>query len=108
MGRGSLWTEAFQLFRDMPSKNVHPDLITHNIAISVCEDENNWEQALVVFGMLKSSSFVPIPITWNLLLSSCLKGAAWQEAVELLHEIPPKHAERQGRNVAAVLETLAQ
>jgi pentatricopeptide repeat protein len=60
---------ALEVFGEMRSKGVKPDVITY----SACEKGGLWERALEVFDEMRSKGVKPDTITY----SACEKGGQW-------------------------------
>ncbi|CAK9060766.1 unnamed protein product, partial [Durusdinium trenchii] len=88
-GMGSCWAEAFQLLRDMPKRQLPPDLYAFNAGMSACAQAGQWEEA---FWILENMDTRPELFSFNVVLHSLQQAKRWSQALQLFRDLPLRHA----------------
>eukprot|EP00913_Durusdinium_trenchii_P001590 g1473.t1 len=68
----------------MRSKNLVPDVISYNSAISSCQANSDWHDALQFLDEMYLSSVPVDRISYNAVLSCCFAASQWQKVFQLL------------------------
>ena len=66
---------------------VGPHLISHNVAISVCDGGDQQEQTCALLCGRRNTGMTADVISPNAAVSACEKGNQWEQALKLLHKI---------------------
>jgi len=63
--------EAWDIFMEMRSLNVRPDLFTYNILINACAHKQSVPTALELMGTMRKDKITPDLVTYNSLVKVC-------------------------------------
>ena len=77
---------ALQLFQEMRTYGIEPNIISYNATISACEKGVQWDKAMNLFKDMQINSIDPNIISYSETIGACFNSCKYKEAFKQLQE----------------------
>ena len=84
---------VFNVFEQMKSKNLEPDVVTYSTLITSCANEKNLTKALQIFQQMKSKNLEPNVVTYSTLITCCANQKNLTKALQIFEQMKSKKLE---------------
>jgi pentatricopeptide repeat domain-containing protein 1 len=107
------WPIALSLLQDARDRDLAPDTIVCNAALSACERGGQWEEALLLLREMDCSEVSPPDrVSYNTAIAALSRGGQWRKAIDLLDEmsrvVAPPHNVPDAHSFGAAISACAR